>query len=150
MYPGYILKPHGYIVIHSHHTLFKIVEAFYITQRPDKVLDPVELHGPGANVKVTFLHCADNLRYVHPKCLHGIGIYIDLVFLDKPTNGSYLCHPFRRCEGITNIKILYRSQFLRIPAAGRIPVFIASLQGVPIYLAKCRCIGPQGRCRPFG
>ena len=123
----------------------------HVTQPTDQVFHLVHLHRLGADVEVALLHGVHHVHHRHVERVHRVWVQLYLVLLDKPARRCYFGHALGGGQGVLHIKVLYRPQFLGVPASGGSSRFrVAPLQRVPVDLPQRRSVRAQRRLHVLG
>ncbi|OAV71556.1 hypothetical protein Barb4_00603 [Bacteroidales bacterium Barb4] len=143
---GDILNPDGNAVPDRYDRFFQVGHVLYIPQTANEIFRHVHLHRFRTNVEVALLYGIHHIHDGHGKRPHRIGVYLHLILLDKAADRGNIGNAVCRREGILDVEILQRPQFVRIPAAGRFArLRVPPFERVPEHLSECRSVRPQSR-----
>lgn len=124
--------------------LFEVGDATDEAEAANEVFDAVDLEGAGADVEVRALDGHDQLLQGDAVGPHGIGVDVNLIFLDMTADGGDLGDAADGLKGVAEVPILNTTQLLQVPAAAGLALFIAALEGVPEDLAEAGGVGAEG------
>ena len=94
-----------------------MIQALDKTKAPDNVFNLVDLDGARPHIRICPPDSLHHLSQSDVVVAHQIRVDIDLVFLDKTTDGSHLAHTGDCKQRIAHVPVLDRPQLMEVPTS---------------------------------
>ncbi len=143
---GDVGDPHRHVVgAVGDHCLFDVLLLVNVPASAEHILHTVDLRDPRPDVEVALSHGLVHLRQRHVVGEQRIRVHLHAIALDVAADGGDLGDPLGPKQAVSHVPVLNGPQLAEVPAAHRVSVGPAALEGVPEDLSQRGRVGAQRR-----